>query len=166
MSARAILLAVSIVSAGLIGGLMFGWSVSILPGLRRVNDITFVTTMQNINRAIINPGFTLPFVATPLILAAATIAQFRAGDTRRAALLASACLTYIVGVVGVTAGGNIPLNNTLDAFDVGAADPGDIAGRRTSFEGPWNRWHAVRTVASVMVLALASVAAAVADESE
>ncbi len=80
-----------------------------------MSDTEYVSTMQSINRAIINPAFVIPFIATPAILGGAALLEFRAGNSRRAWCLIAAAATYTVGVIGVTAGGNIPLNNALDA---------------------------------------------------
>ena len=100
---------VALASTALMAGLWFAWAVSVIPGTRLVPDRTYVTTMQTINRAIINPGFILPFLLTPALLAVAGIAQWRGGDTRRGVLLVVAGGTYLVGVLGVTIGGNVPL---------------------------------------------------------
>lgn len=156
----------SIVLSGLIGGLMFGWSVSVLPGLRKVSDVNYLSTMQSINRHIINPRFTIPFVVTPVVLAVAAIVHFQTGQTGRGWILALACLSYIFGVGAVTAGGNIPLNNTLDRFVIDAASPEAIAAQRGNYEGRWNAWHYARTVASIGAFALTASAALVATESD
>ncbi len=93
-----------IVSSGLMAGLLYGWAVSVIPGLRRIPDTAYITTMQNINRAIINPAFIVPFMGLPVALTAGAIARFRAGDTRRGWLMAGAAATYATGVLGVTIG--------------------------------------------------------------
>jgi len=157
-------LVLSILSSGLVGGLMYGWTASVLPGLRHVNDTTYLTTMQTINRKIINPAFTIPFTITPIILAIAAVVFFRAGDARRGWLLASATATYVLGVVVVTVGGNIPLNNELDAFELSTASEAALPGMRREYEGPWNTWHYARTAASVIAFALSAVAAIVESE--
>lgn len=163
MSARTILLVISIVSSGLAAGLLFGWLVSVIPGTRRVGDRTYVETMQTINVAIINPAFLVPFMLTPLFLGIAAVAQYRAGNVRRAWMLGSAAGTYLVGVLGVTIGRNIPLNDALDAVDLVGASDDAVAAERRSYERPWNRWHAVRTVASIAVLALAAATPALSE---
>lgn len=149
----------SLLSSGLAAGLLFGWLVSVLPGLARISDETYVSTMQSINRAIINPAFIITFLIPPAILTAAAIMFFRDGQTRRAVWLAMGAVTYLLGVLGVTFGGNVPLNNTLDAFDLSAASVRSLAEQRTSYETPWNRWHALRTAAAMAALAFTSVAA-------
>ncbi len=148
---------IAIVSTGLMAGLWFAWAVSVIPGTRRVPDRTYVTTMQTINRAIINPGFIIPFLGTPFVLAAAAILQWRAGETRRGALLFAAAGSYVVGVLGVTMGGNVPLNNALDRVPLESSDE-VLARERTTYERPWNRWHGARTVANLGTFAIAAIA--------
>ncbi len=161
MDLKTTLLGGSIISTGLIAGLFYGWSVSVIPGTRRIPASDYVDTMQNINRAIINPAFILPFMGVPLLLGGAAIVQFRAGDHRRGWLLAGAAGTYVIGVLGVTIGRNVPLNDALEAFDLSGADADAVEQRRSTYETPWNRWNTVRTLAGVGSFALASAAAIV-----
>jgi uncharacterized membrane protein len=166
MELRDILLAGGMLSTGLMSGLLYGWSVSVIPGLRRTNDLSYVGTMQHINRAIINPAFVIPFMGIPLVLGAAAFAQFRAGDTRRGWLLAGATASYVVTVLGVTMSRNIPLNDALDAFQVDHSEDRALRTRRDSYEQPWNRWHYLRTLGSIGSFALVAAAALVAAESD
>ncbi len=161
MNTNDLLLGTSIVGTGLMAGLLYGWAVSVIPGTTRVGDHTYVETMQDINRAIINPAFIIPFMGVPLALGAASILHFRTGDTRRGWLLASATGTYLVGVLGVTIRGNVPLNDALDAFELPAAASDDLSERRSTYERPWNRFHHLRTAASVISFGLAAAAAVV-----
>lgn len=156
------LLGGSVITTGLMSGLLYGWAVSVIPGTRRIPDSAYVDTMQHINRAIINPAFIVPFMGVPLLVGVASWAQFRAGNHRRGWLLAGAAATYAVGVLGVTVGRNVPLNDALDRFDLRQAAADAVERRRTTYETPWNRWHFVRTAASVASFVLASAAALVA----
>ena len=166
MEFKDLLLGSGIVSTGLVSGLLYGWTVSVIPGLRRTTDIAYVGTMQHINHTIINPAFVIPFMGIPLVLGAAAITQFRAGDTRRGWMLTSAAATYVVGVLGVTIGRNVPLNDALDAFSIGQSNESSLRDRRLTYEQPWNRWHSLRTAASIASFGLASVAALVAADSD
>ncbi len=166
MDTKTALLSASIVSSGLMSGLWYAWTVSVIPGTRRVGDASYIETMQHVNRAIINPAFVIPFMGIPLVLGAAAYLQFRAGDTRRGSLLAGAAGTYVVGVLGATVARNVPLNDALEAFDLGQSSTGEIATRRETYEGPWNRWHYVRTAANLVVFGLASAAAIVAADAD
>jgi len=158
-----ILFTVSILSVGLIGGLLFGWMVSVIPGLQGVGDSTYISTMQSINVRIVNPAFIIPFILTPVLLASAGILEFRAGNERRAWLLGASAVTYLLGVLAVTIGGNIPLNDALDAFDLDAASVTQAAEQRSRYEGPWNRWHTARTLASGLAFTFATTSAIVSE---
>ena len=111
MDTKQILLTTSIVATGLMAGLFYGWSVSVIPGTRRLSSPDYVGLMQHINREILTPRFLIPFVGIPLLLGAAAFMQFRAGDQRRGTILSASALTYLIGVFGVTAAGNVPLND-------------------------------------------------------
>jgi uncharacterized membrane protein len=164
MDLKTALLGGGIVTTGLMSGLLYGWAVSVIPGTKQVPAGNYVDTMQHINRAIINPAFVVPFMGIPLVLGGAAVMQFRAGDHRRGWLLAGAAITYVVGVLGVTIGRNVPLNDALDAFDLRGSTSDAVERRRTTYERPWNRWHHVRTIASVGSFALAAAAALVAAD--
>lgn len=164
MDLETALLGGGIVTTGLMSGLLYGWSVSVIPGTKRVPAGNYVDTMQHINRAIINPAFIVPFMGIPLVLGGAAVMQFRTGDHRRGWLLTGATATYLVGVLGVTIGRNVPLNDALDAFDIRGSTSDAVERRRTTYERPWNRWHHLRTLASVGSFALAAAAALVATD--
>ena len=163
MELRQLLLGGGVVSTGLIAGLFYGWSVSVIPGTRHLDSPQYVNLMQHVNREILTPRFLVPFVGVPLLLGAAAIAQFRAGDQRRGVLVSASSITYLIGVFGVTAARNVPLNDALDAFDLGGATGAEIDERRSTYERPWNRWNTVRSVANVASFTLAVAAATVAE---
>lgn len=160
MSIETIAVVAAVVISGLIAGFFWGWQHSSVPGLRKVADPTYVEAMQNINAAILNPVFLMAFTGSLLVLAGASVLSWQAGDTRRAWWLGAAAATYAVGVFGVTAAGNVPLNDRLRDFDAASATPEQIAEARHAYEGPWNRLHAVRSLLGVLVLTLAAAAAA------
>ena len=81
-----------------------------MPGLARTDDRTFVHAMQEMNVAIVNPVFLLSFLGAPA-LAGAAVAASR--PSARPWAIAGAALA--LGTVAITAFGNIPLNNALDA---------------------------------------------------
>ena len=163
MSLRTLTLFAGLLSSGVIGGFFFGWMVSAVPGLRKVSDEKYISTMQSINREIINPGFVMPFMVAPVFLAVASLLYFRAGEARKGWWLAAAAVTYVVGVAAVTFGANIPLNDELEAFELATAGDDAISAQRNDYEGPWNRWHSLRSAASILAFSLAGVAAMITD---
>ncbi|GAA1041901.1 DUF1772 domain-containing protein [Virgisporangium ochraceum] len=133
------------ITLGLSAGLFYTYSASVMLGLGRSDDRTFVQAMQNINVAIINPWFMAHFMGA-LVLTALAAALHLPKDGRAVLpwiLLALAL--YLVAIV-VTGTQNVPMNNALAA--AGTDTPAALAAAREAFEGPWVRWNIVRTVAS------------------
>ena len=142
----------------LVAGLFFAFSVSVNGGLHRLKDSEYVGAMQSINTVIGNPVFFLTFFGPVVLLPLATY-LFLAISSAQFALLLSASVLYLVFTFGVTAGGNVPLNNRLAGVDLSRASGEEVTQARTQFERPWNRLHAVRTIASVAATVLIFVAA-------
>jgi uncharacterized membrane protein len=149
-----ILLATAITTA-LIAGLFYSYSCSVNPGLGRLPNKEYLSAMQSINRAILNQVFFLSFMGTLLLLPVCTF-LYRGQPAFIFLLLAS--LVYIFGVFGVTMVGNVPLNNSLDAFDLKGSSVQSIAEFRIKFEIPWNRLHTIRTIGSILSLVFVLIA--------
>lgn len=132
------------VLTGLIAGLFFGYACSIVPALSGVDDRTYVDVMRRINRAIQNPAFGLCFLGALALPGVAAIG-LRTEHPAAALWTVAGVAAYLVAVV-ITFGANIPRNNRLDR----ATEPG----ARQAFEGPWNRYHLLRTLFSVAALVL------------
>jgi uncharacterized membrane protein len=71
---------------------------------------------------------------------------------------------YVLGVVGVTMAGNVPLNEKLAEVSAATASGAEPAAARSDFEAPWNRLHLVRTGAALGSLVLAGLAMMTRDE--
>lgn len=153
-----IALACAAMVTALIAGLLYAYSCSVNPGLNRLSDPEYVTAMQSINRAIQNPVFFISFLGAPVLLPVSTWLSYSQPVSNRFWFLLAATIVYLIGVLGVTALGNIPLNISLESFSVQTASPQEIAAQRAQFEGPWNSWHTIRTVASVIALAFVIIA--------
>jgi uncharacterized membrane protein len=151
-----ILLIITGTLVALVAGLFFGFSVAVNPGLARVKDSEYLAVMQSINRAILNPIFLLSFSGPVLFLPVVTFLSW--GDTNQFTLLTLASILYIIGTFGLTMQGNVPLNNKLDKFDLHHASAKAMEEMRTTFEGPWNRLHTIRTIASIAATVLLFIA--------
>ncbi|MFI0898404.1 DUF1772 domain-containing protein [Streptomyces sp. NPDC020983] len=137
-------LVLSALATGLMAGLFAAFAYSVMPGLARSSDRTFVETMQNINKAILNPVFMLPFMAAiPLLGLAAVLA--RRGHGRPALpWLITALVLYLIAFT-VTSGLNVPLNDQL--AKAGSPDHiKNLAAVREDFESSWVAWNIVRAL--------------------
>ncbi len=150
-----IILVVAGTLAALLAGLFFGFQVAVMPGLARSSDREFLRAMQNINRVIVNPVFLLSFLGPIVLLPIAAWLNWEKAGW----LLVAASVAHIVGGVGITGSRNIPLNNRLDALDLDAQSDADVGAFRKEFEKPWNQWHLMRTVATILATVAAFVAA-------
>ncbi len=141
----------ALISAGLMAGLYFAFSVFIMyalaaldhpAGMQAMNAINFV-----IQRTIFLPLF---FASTAASMVLCLIALINWGAPGTAALLLGGIL-YVVGMSGVTIAGNVPLNNAL-----ASAAPRSLPGHTMWLEycRRWTRLNHVRTIACTAALAL------------
>ncbi len=124
-----------------------------MPGLARVDDRTFVHAMQQMNIAIVNPVFLATFLGAPALAAVGVAVS--GGPARPWAI---AALVLAIGTVAITGGGNIPLNNAIDAAGDLDKIP-DLAAVRADFETAWVRWNIARCLTSAGALGCLLVAA-------
>jgi uncharacterized membrane protein len=141
----------------LVTGLFYGYSVSVNGGLHRLNDSEYVKAMQSINAVIQNPLFFVSFIGPVILLPLAAFLQ-RDSNSMQFALLLASSVIYIAGSFGLTMVGNVPLNVRLAKFDANKGSGNEIVQARAGFEKPWNRLHAIRTIASIAATVLIFVA--------
>jgi uncharacterized membrane protein len=143
----AVVLLAATLTSGLVSGVFLLYSHTIMPGLRRTDDRTFVGAFQAIDRAIINPVFMSCFLGALLLTGLS--AALHLGRSGRSVLpwLAVAFVLYLVAVV-ITLAVNVPLNDAIKA--AGAPDHiADLARVRAQFdEARWSTWNLVRSVVS------------------
>jgi len=152
LSIKPLTLFLAIALTGLAAGFFYAWQVSVIPGTRKVADLTYLESMQSINRAILNPAFFLIFMGSLLLLAVSTVQQFNSGASFW--LLLAASVTYLLGTFGVTVFGNVPLNDALDILELTELGKQEIIDFRKAYERQWNRLHLIRTVFSVLSFVL------------
>lgn len=157
LSIKSFILFGSVILIGLSAGLLYAWSVSVIPGTQNLADSTYLETMQNINRAILNPRFFLIFFGSVIFLSIASIYQFHASKMTFWLML-SAAIFYLIGTVGVTALGNVPLNDQLDLLKLGDLNTDKITAFRKFYETNWNRLHLIRTVFALISFILSLLA--------
>lgn len=151
-----IVIVVTATLTALQAGLFYAWSCSVMLGFARLSDREFVSVMQQTNRAIQNPVFFASFFGAPIFLVISTILHY--GNAPRFWFLLVPTIIYLIGTFGVTMFGNVPLNNTLDRFDLESATDEKIKQQRENFERPWNNLNTIRAVSSTIALMLFVIA--------
>lgn len=116
--------------------------------------MTYLETMQNINRAILNVAFFSVFIGSLPVLITNAIFQALNDFGIHFWIATITSIIYLIGVVIVTGAGNVPLNNELDRLGLSSLTEHDQAKFRIYYESKWNRLHTIRTIFSVLVFAL------------
>jgi uncharacterized membrane protein len=143
-----VVLLLATLTSGLAAGVYVFYAHTVMPGLGRAGDRTFVAGFQALDRAIVNPWFMVSaFLGAPVLTVVAAVLHL--DDAARSVLLwVAVSLVLDIVTVGITVGINVPANNRLKA--AGDADVIDVTAARTEFdEGRWVRWNLVRVVLSV-----------------
>lgn len=143
----------TIVSTGLIAGLFFIFSFSVMDALEQMPALQGMQAMQLINRTILNPVFLFVFISSALaclLLIGLTVWQRTPGYE----WLIAGALVYLIGGFGVTALFNVPLNNALDVLTPGGSKNADIWAH---YLVRWTQWNTFRTAMSVVAVVLLSV---------
>ena len=125
-------------------------------GFARLSDKEFISAMQSTNRAIQNPVFFAAFFGAPILLPISTFLHY--GAQPRFLLLLAATVIYLLGTFGVTVFGNVPMNNTLDRFNLESSSEEEIARQRANFERRWNNLNTIRAVSSTLALIFVVIA--------
>lgn len=140
------------VGSGTVGGVFGAFSGFVLPALGRLDPPAATAAMQAVDVAAVRPPLMTALFGTAALAVAAPVAAARQGAAGTGLLLAAGAL-YLVGVVGVTVAGNVPLNDALARTDAAAATRASW----TAWSRAWARRNHVRTAAGTAAAVLYAV---------
>jgi uncharacterized membrane protein len=146
MSTFELLTLVCAIGSGLIAGVFFAFSTSIMRALGTLPPPHGIAAMQSINIVIINPWFLSVFLGTAaacVVTFVMSIARWQSASTA-GPLIGS--VLYLVGVIVVTFRCNVPRN---DALAAAAPEGADGAALWVDYLATWTFWNHVRTLAAV-----------------
>lgn len=142
-----LVLVAALVAMTLVAGLIFTFSVAVMPNLAGTDDRTFAVIMQRFNQ---NPVFPLTFTGALVLTALAAALRRRHGPEAATRWTIAALVLYGL-VVAVTAAIHIPLNGQFDQTNPDRV--AELADVRNDTEGPWVAWNVVRTLLSTSAVA-------------
>lgn len=149
MDATGVATSVAAVANGLMAGLFFAFSTSVMPGLRGLPPVDGMVAMRRINAAILNPLFLVLFVGSAVVnLVVLGTSPFAESGT---AWRVAGAVIYLVGAIGITAVVNVPLNNALMAVKPESAEGATLWAR---YLLRWTAFNHLRAAASVLSTAL------------
>lgn len=133
-------LILAVITMGLMAGVFQLYSHTVMRGLAKTDDRTFVNAFQAMDRAIMNPLFLSTFLGAFLFTGLATALSLGTGSRSLLPWLGAALVLYLIAMV-ITFRVNVPLNNAIKA----ATDPDPGAVRADFHEARWVLWNDVRS---------------------
>ena len=150
--AATITIFLAIITTGLSAGLFYGWQVTVIPGLRLLDDAPYIETMNSVNSTIPNAGFGITFLGSVVFMLIALGLRARQWRTFSFGLLGASLTLYLLGLLFITFSIHVPMNEDLLTYtDLSKVD---VAAIRSDYETRWNAWHLVRTFAAIGSFAL------------
>ena len=143
-----VVLILATLTSGLVAGVYAFYAHTVMPGLGRTDDRTFVAGFQALDRAIVNPWFMgTGFLGAPVLSGIAALLHLDEGARAVLMWVVVALVLHLV-TVGITVRVNVPANDRLKA--AGDVDVNDARVVREEFdERRWVRWNLVRVVVSM-----------------
>jgi uncharacterized membrane protein len=138
-----LVLGAAVIAMGLLAGLIYDWSIAVMPALTAADDRTLVDAMQ---QTVDNPAFPLTFLGAGALATVALFQARRTGSPKTAGWIVAGLVLYAVAVV-VTFAIHVPLNEDIKQ----AGDPArieNLSAVRDDFVTPWVAWNIVRALAS------------------
>lgn len=150
MTPTAVLTLAAGLATALAGGVLLAFSTFVMTGLRSLPAAAGAEAMRAVNRAALRPPL-MAVLLGALLLDVAAAAVALVGGAPDAGLTVAGAAAYVVGGMGVTAVGNVPLNERL-------ARTADPAGEWARSAPRWVAWNHVRTLACAVAATLLLVA--------
>lgn len=157
--------ALAIVGAATVGGVLFAFSAFVMSGLSRLRGAGGLRAMQSINVTAVTPPFMALFFGTGVLqvgLAFWALANPGAGDAGAGDpwagspwWIVSGGALYLIGTVGVTAVVHVPKNNALARV---RDDDANAEAIWQSYQRTWTRWNHLRSAAALASAACLLVA--------
>ncbi|MGH3702998.1 MAG: DUF1772 domain-containing protein [Agromyces sp.] len=141
-----VLLVVAILGTGLVAGVFFAFSGFVTQGIARLPGADAARAMREINVTAVRAPLMLAIFGTALLVAVLAVFAFLGEPEGATWWSIGGAALYLLGVVGVTGGANVPRNNRLAA--PAETDAPALAAAWQAFRPGWLAWNHVRTIAS------------------
>ena len=142
------------IGSALSAGIFFAFSTFVMQALAQQPPAPGIATMQSINITVINPWFMTAFFGPAAACLFLTIFALLQWDRSGAGYWLAGSLLYLIGTIGVTVVGNIPLN---DALAIVSPDTAEGATLWAKYLSDWTFWNHVRTAAALLAAMLFAI---------
>ncbi|SDZ10213.1 Uncharacterized membrane protein [Amycolatopsis xylanica] len=143
-----VVMILTIVGAGLVGGVFFAFSTFIMQSFGDIPAEQGINAMNSINVKIVRSAFMPAMFGTAALCVALIVWSFQVWDQKFAIPMLLCAAAYLAGVVFLTMGYHVPLNNALAAVQDPAS--AEAAALWQDYLKNWTRWNHVRTLTSLL----------------
>ena len=155
LNLRSSLLLGAAITSALSAGIFFAFSTFVMKALAQQVPSGGISAMQSINITVINPWFVAVFFS-PIILGGILLLSLLVETDSNLLIYGGvATLVYLIGTVGVTFAGNIPLNDALAIVSPSSSEGLTLW---ANYVNHWTDWNHVRTLAGVVSAVIFSLA--------
>ncbi|GAA1808853.1 DUF1772 domain-containing protein [Agromyces neolithicus] len=137
------LLIVAVLGTGVMAGVFYAFSGFVTQGLDRLPAADAARAMRGINVTAVRAPLMLALFGTGLVVLAVLGFAFTGALEGAMWWASAAAVVYLGGVIGVTAGANVPRNNRLAAA---ANEAAALESAWHEFRPGWQAWNHVRTI--------------------
>ena len=141
------------VSTGLLAGIYFIFSNTVMPALAGMAITSAAEVMQRINRLILNPPFLVLFMGsafTGLLLIGLSLFGLGVPDSTLGVFAAGLTMTTFISTIW----GNVPLNNLLESTHLHSTS---LEKTWLHYLSKWIKWNHLRALLSLIATILYSV---------
>ncbi|WP_245746411.1 anthrone oxygenase family protein [Nocardia altamirensis] len=141
-----LLVAAAAITTALTAGVFFDFSFVIMPGLRELPAAQGIEAMQAFNRTAVTPPLMLLMFGTAALCVVVMVRAVMKWDRWSSPLILAAVAAFLLAVVLITGGANVPVSAKVDALVPSAADS---AARWDDLFTQWVWWNHARVLTSV-----------------
>lgn len=141
----------AVISSALSAGIFFAFSTFVMRALALQPAASGIATMQSINVTVFNPWFYSAFFGPAVACVLLAVAALRNWEQPGALYLLAGSLLYLIGTLGVTALGNVPLNDALAILRPSSTEGAQLWSK---YLIDWTLWNHVRTAAAFLAAAM------------
>ncbi len=139
-----ILTLLSALGCGLMAGIFFIFSNTVMRALEQLQPPKGIAAMQSINTVILNPLFFLVFIGTAVISVLLAVSLVWMWSQPSSIYILFGVICYLVGSFLVTIVFNVPMNKALDKVKPDTIEATNLWAKYLT---NWTAWNHVRTIA-------------------
>ena len=144
----------SILLTALVTGFILTYAIVIMPGLSNLDDKEFIKAFQVTDGIIQNnqPIFILIWIGSIMSVLSTIITSILSLGILDAWLIIFVSVVYLLLVQGITILIHLPLNKSIQNFDINSSNFQTLSKERIAFEKKWNYFNNIRTVVAFIVV--------------